>query len=204
VTNRCASRLCHTASVPSILFASPIAPLRCNSQAIQRLTPPATHTVLSHGFTRRTLLNLRIHAPADMSYPYFRSLSAQKTVTYGLNASRRPADGVRSAHRQFTTVMMQHPARLRSRYASSVAPFRRVNARGLSYASIPRLVARAFRVPIAGATIGAGGFTYANYKFEGELNTSAPPSGLANIPSRVQENIGRVDFCCQRHRHGSL
>ncbi|KAI9512101.1 P-loop containing nucleoside triphosphate hydrolase protein [Russula earlei] len=99
-----------------------------------------------------------------MFYQYFRSLSAQKTVTYGLNASRRPTNGVGSAHRQFTTVMMQHPARFR--YASSLAPFRRVNARGLSYASIPRIVARAFRVPIAGATIGAGGFTYANYKFE--------------------------------------
>src|SRR6267142_906425 len=100
-----------------------------------------------------------------MSYPYFRSLSAQKTVTYGLNASRRPVDGIRSAHRQFTTTMMQHPARLRPRYASSLAPFRRVNARGLSYASIPKLVARAFR---------------------------------------VQEKVGRVDFVCQGHRHGSL
>ncbi|KAI0303771.1 P-loop containing nucleoside triphosphate hydrolase protein [Multifurca ochricompacta] len=101
-----------------------------------------------------------------MSFPNFRSLSAQKTVTYGLNASRRPVDSVRSAHRQFTTIMMQHPTRLRSRHASSVAPFRRVNSRALSYASIPRFVARAFRVPIAGATIGAGGYTYANYKFE--------------------------------------
>ncbi|KAI0250215.1 P-loop containing nucleoside triphosphate hydrolase protein [Lactifluus subvellereus] len=107
-----------------------------------------------------------------MSFPYLRSLSAQKTVTYGLNASRRPAEGVRSPHRQFTTNMMQHPARLRSRYASSLAPFRRVNARGLSYASIPKFVARAFRVPIAGATIGAGGFTYANYKFEEFRKTS--------------------------------
>jgi len=49
-----------------------------------------------------------------------------------------------------------------------------VNARGLSYASIPKLVARAFRVPIAGATIGAGGFTYANYKFEGEFDHLRP------------------------------
>ncbi|KAI0058191.1 hypothetical protein BV25DRAFT_1830363 [Artomyces pyxidatus] len=102
-----------------------------------------------------------------MSLPFLRSLSAQKTVTYGLHASRRTADTARSAHRQFTTIMMPHPARLRSRYASSVAPsFRRVQARSLSYGSIPRFVARAFRVPIAGATIGAGGFTYANYKFE--------------------------------------
>lgn len=54
----------------------------------------------------------------------------------------------------------------------------------MSYASIPRIVARAFRVPIAGATLGAGGFTYANYKFEGELVISAP-SRLTIFPSRV-------------------
>jgi hypothetical protein len=42
-----------------------------------------------------------------------------------------------------------------------------MHVRAISYASIPRFVARAFRVPIAGATIGAGGFGYANYKFEG-------------------------------------
>jgi hypothetical protein len=68
--------------------------------------------------------------------------------------------------------MMRHPAHLHPRSASSLAPFRRVKARGLSYASIPRIVARAFRVPIAGVTIGAGGFTYANYKFQVELATS--------------------------------
>lgn len=138
-----------------------------------------------------------------MPYLHFRSLSSQKTVTYGLYASRRFPDGVRSAHRQFTTVLMQHPARLRPRYASTMAPFRRVQARGLSYASIPRIVARAFRVPIAGATIGAGGFTYANYKFEGELATSAL-FRLTIIPSRVQEKVGRVDHFRQGHRHGSL
>ncbi|KAG6900574.1 hypothetical protein C0993_008291 [Termitomyces sp. T159_Od127] len=41
-----------------------------------------------------------------------------------------------------------------------------MHVRAVSYSSIPRFVARAFRVPIAGATIGAGGFGYANYKFE--------------------------------------
>jgi hypothetical protein len=82
--------------------------------------------------------------------------------------------------------MMQHPARLRSRHASSVAPFRRVSARGLSYASIPKFVARAFRVPIAGATIGAGGFTYANYKFEGELATPTYSSG-----QRISQSLGK-------------
>jgi hypothetical protein len=44
-----------------------------------------------------------------------------------------------------------------------------MHVRAISYSSIPRFVARAFRVPIAGATIGAGGFGYANYKFEGLL-----------------------------------
>ena len=44
---------------------------------------------------------------------------------------------------------------------------RRMHVRALSYSSIPRLVARAFRVPIAGATVGAGALGYANYKFEG-------------------------------------
>jgi len=148
-------------------------------------------------------LNHRGHVPSVMSYPYFRSLSAQKTVTYGLYASRRLPDGVRSAHRQFTTAMMQHPARLRPRYASSLAPFRRVNARGLSYASIPKIVARAFRIPIAGATIGAGGLTYANYKFEGVLAISAL-SCLTIILSRVQEEVGRVDHVRQRYRHRYL
>ena len=39
------------------------------------------------------------------------------------------------------------------------------NIRGAS--NIPRVLARAFRVPIAGATVGAGALGYANYKFEG-------------------------------------
>jgi hypothetical protein len=95
---------------------------------------------------------------------------------------------------------MQHPARLRSRHASSVAPFRRMNARGLSYASIPKFVARAFRVPIAGATIGAGGFTYANYKFEGELTTSNYNS--VQEFRRVQGKVTRVDKLCQGYGNG--
>ncbi|EJD06775.1 uncharacterized protein FOMMEDRAFT_76360 [Fomitiporia mediterranea MF3/22] len=45
-------------------------------------------------------------------------------------------------------------------------PFRRMHVRALSYTTIPRLVARAFKVPIAGATVGAGALGYANYKFE--------------------------------------
>lgn len=44
---------------------------------------------------------------------------------------------------------------------------RHVHVRALSYTAIPRFLARAFRVPIAGATVGAGAVGYANYQFEG-------------------------------------
>jgi hypothetical protein len=97
-----------------------------------------------------------------------RSLSAQKTVSYGLQASARAPMASRLARRQFTTVMNPRPPRLRRMHAQSyTAAFRNLHARALSFSSIPRFVVRAFRVPIAGATVGAGGFTYANYKFEG-------------------------------------
>lgn len=108
-----------------------------------------------------------------MSSTFLRSLSAQKAVTYGLGASRRlgSLDSARVAHRHFTTILnTAHPARqLRSRYASSAASLRHAvgASRGISYGAIPRFMLRAFRVPIAGATIGAGGLTYANYRFEG-------------------------------------
>jgi hypothetical protein len=43
-----------------------------------------------------------------------------------------------------------------------------VHARAISYSTIPKIVIRMFRLPIAGATVGAGGFGYANYKFDGK------------------------------------
>jgi len=47
-----------------------------------------------------------------------------------------------------------------------VQAFRRIHVRALSYSTIPRVLARAFKVPIAGATVGAGALSYANYKLE--------------------------------------
>jgi dynamin-like GTPase MGM1, mitochondrial len=90
------------------------------------------------------------------------SLSAQKTVTYGA----RPA-----AHRRAYGTLLTggSPNALRAGrkgLSPGHAVLRRMHARALSYSSIPRFVFRAFRVPAAGATIGAGGLTYANYKFE--------------------------------------
>jgi hypothetical protein len=51
-------------------------------------------------------------------------------------------------------------------------PSRALHARAISFGTIPRMVARAFKVPLYGAAIGAGGVGYANYKFEGELSLS--------------------------------
>ncbi|KAH7884636.1 P-loop containing nucleoside triphosphate hydrolase protein [Phlebopus sp. FC_14] len=96
-------------------------------------------------------------------------LYPRKTVTYGLAATRRTAEPHRPAvRRQFGTLYTSSgAAHLRRRYLSPTpAAFRHLHVRAISYSSIPRFVARAFRVPIAGATIGAGGLGYANYKFE--------------------------------------
>lgn len=61
--------------------------------------------------------------------------------------------------------------RPRQQYASPyVQPLRRMHVRALSYSTIPRIIARAFRVPVAGATVGAGALGYANYKIEGQLS----------------------------------
>ena len=104
---------------------------------------------------------------------FARSLAARKNATYVLHASARVQAAPRIAQRKFTTVLNPKPARMRGRQIPAyMAALRHIHARALSYSSIPRFVARAFRVPIAGATVGAGGLTYANYKFEGEPTSS--------------------------------
>ncbi|CCM03087.1 uncharacterized protein FIBRA_05207 [Fibroporia radiculosa] len=93
------------------------------------------------------------------------ALLTKKTIAYGLNVSRRRVETSRPVHKQFSTFLTS--GHLRSRpHPSLPAALRHVHVRAFSYSSIPRFVLRAFRVPVATATIGAGGFTYANYKFE--------------------------------------
>lgn len=112
------------------------------------------------------------------------ALTAHKSVTYGSNISRR-LESSRPLHRQHATFFAS--GSLRRRYATpSPATLRHIHARAISYASIPRFVARAFRVPIAGATIGAGGFGYANYKFEGAPCRAA---SLSKILAHVTGNL---------------
>ncbi|KDR76377.1 hypothetical protein GALMADRAFT_96992 [Galerina marginata CBS 339.88] len=101
-------------------------------------------------------------------------LTSQKAITYGLQNSRRQQlEAVRPTRRQFTTFLAS--GSLRRRYSTTPSPamLRHMHIRAISYSSIPRFVARAFRVPIAGATIGAGGFGYANYKFDEMRKTTS-------------------------------
>ena len=57
-------------------------------------------------------------------------------------------------------------------------PSRHVHARAISFSTVPRMMARAFRVPLYGAAIGAGGFGYANYKLEGVLPLFIPQADI--------------------------
>jgi len=64
---------------------------------------------------------------------------------------------------------------------NSPTSLRVIKARQISYASVPRFLLRAFRVPIAGATVGAGGLGYANYKFEGVPIILFPRCGIQQL-----------------------
>ena len=108
-----------------------------------------------------------------------------KVITYGLKntqmLSRRLLEATRLGHRQYrqyTSNTFFASNSLRRRYTTnSPAYLRVIQARQISYTSIPRFVLRAFRVPIAGATVGAGGLGYVNYKFEGVFNILFPCFG---------------------------
>ncbi|KAH9902627.1 P-loop containing nucleoside triphosphate hydrolase protein [Cubamyces lactineus] len=121
------------------------------------------------------------------------SFSPRKASTYGAAAANAAAASrskstltSRPVHRQFATLLTNTHLRTRSRYGVSPASIRHVHVRALSYSSIPRFVLRAFRVPIATATVGAGGFTYANYKFEEFRKKST------DLLSSVQDTVSDV------------
>ncbi|KAJ3984431.1 P-loop containing nucleoside triphosphate hydrolase protein [Lentinula detonsa] len=96
----------------------------------------------------------------------------RKAVTYGLEASKTYSTmknlpfrrRIFEANRSHGTFLAA--GSLRANRVTPLSTMRRIHARALSYSSIPRFVARAFRVPIAGAAVGAGGLGYAEYKFE--------------------------------------
>ncbi|KAG1825071.1 P-loop containing nucleoside triphosphate hydrolase protein [Suillus variegatus] len=119
------------------------------------------------------------------------SLLPKKIVTYGIASSRKATKSHRPVHRQFGTLLTSSPGsvRLRQRYASQTpTALRNLHVRAISYSSIPRFVARAFRVPIAGAALGAGGLGYANYKFEELRNKST--ALLSSVQDVAADFIG--------------
>jgi len=79
------------------------------------------------------------------------------------------------------------PLRPRLRVPSEqvVDSMRQMHARAISYTALPRFVARAFRVPIAGATVGAGALGYANYRFEEFRKTST--AWIADAQDKASE-----------------
>jgi hypothetical protein len=140
--------------------------------------PKQNRSAQGQGLSLAAALNTgssSVLAPPALLWSMYTSLRAKlaslssRIAKYGPDASAKQIKYSRPVHRQFSTVLASSsPSRLRLRYASqNSAGLRYIHARAISYASIPRFVARAFRVPIAGATVGAGGLTYANYKFEG-------------------------------------
>jgi hypothetical protein len=117
----------------------------------------------------------------------------RKYAAYGIHYSGRQMklNTVGTAHRQFGTTPLTNS--FRRRYGSPTpAKLRHMHVRAISYSSIPRFVARAFRVPIAGATIGAGGFGYANYRFEGNVHRRSLIT-VAEFRIRDEENDKCLD-----------
>ncbi|KAF8876751.1 hypothetical protein BD779DRAFT_1559697 [Infundibulicybe gibba] len=114
-------------------------------------------------------------------------ISSAKTITYGLGLSSRQMQASRPLHRHNSTFMAS--GSLRRHYATpSPASFRHLHIRAISYSSIPRFVARAFRVPVAAATVGAGGLGYINYKFE-ELKRSTG-AWVTDAQDKAQDIFG--------------
>ena len=76
-------------------------------------------------------------------------------------------------------------------------PHRHVHfqTRAISFSTVPRMVARAFKVPLYGAAIGAGGFGYANYKLEGMSSATSPMCVSACPEMKMLRRPGRDTGC---------
>lgn len=93
--------------------------------------------------------------------------------------------------RPLSTLLSPRTVRLRPRFApSQLATIRHIHARAISYTAIPKFVARAFRVPVAGATVGAGALGYVNYKFEGTHKSLLQMTQNLTVPRGAQAVAG--------------
>ncbi|KAH8832555.1 P-loop containing nucleoside triphosphate hydrolase protein [Flagelloscypha sp. PMI_526] len=87
----------------------------------------------------------------------------KKAFSYNITPTSRLQ---RPPHRPYSLFTSQSPLGQVKPRRQFLPGHRNVHIRAISYSSIPRFVARAFRVPVAGATVGIGGVSYANYQFE--------------------------------------
>jgi hypothetical protein len=74
---------------------------------------------------------------------------------------------------------------------------RSVHVRAISYSALPKFVARAFRVPIAGVGVGAGAFGYANYKLEGTSHV-VPLIYTLSLRAQSTLSVSRVQTTIRR------
>lgn len=128
-----------------------------------------TATVPSMSFARWRMAMTRHRHGLSVTQLGSSSITPTRSVCIPPAAARRPAASnhviLRSSPFSTTTF---NPRHLYSRPQEMIRASRHVHVRAISFGTIPRFVARAFRVPIYGAGIGAGALTYANYKLEGE------------------------------------
>ncbi|KAG8906828.1 dynamin-like GTPase mgm1 [Tulasnella sp. 403] len=91
----------------------------------------------------------------------------------GRKAVKAPSSVLQPRARTATTLISSSATRIRPRLTAPVVrSLRYIHARAISYSALPRFVARAFRVPAAAATVGAGAVGYVNYKVEEVRNKS--------------------------------
>ncbi|KAG2064231.1 hypothetical protein BDR04DRAFT_1162781 [Suillus decipiens] len=111
-------------------------------------------------------------------------------MTYGLAVSRKAVESRNlSACGKLQRHAFQTPAALRNLYI-----------RAIIYSSIPLLVARAFRVPIAGAVLGTGELGYANYKISQLRNklaawSSSVQDAAADFIDSASDGIKSLSSC---------
>ncbi|GJJ08304.1 hypothetical protein Clacol_002515 [Clathrus columnatus] len=127
---------------------------------------------------------------------------ARQSVALKLGQHQRLPPSMVRRRSQISMLVMSRSSSLHLGKMPTI-PLRHMHVRAISYTAIPRFMLRAFRVPVAGATFGAGAYGYANYKFEEFRNMSsqwlnsvqdtatdvfdAATDGLKSVKSKVTE-----------------
>ncbi|KAH7341489.1 P-loop containing nucleoside triphosphate hydrolase protein [Rhizoctonia solani] len=99
------------------------------------------------------------------------SIGFRRRIANIIQRGQPPAVNVPHFHATLSTSAPLRP-RLNIPAQQVADSMRQMHVRAISYTALPRFVARAFRVPIAAGTVGAGALGYANYRFEEFRKTS--------------------------------